>query len=38
LNPNTPDQLARIVYRCLTVPDYGLVELEKDFVDFLRKD
>jgi serine/threonine protein kinase len=38
LNPNTPDQLARIVYRCLTVTEYGLAELEKDLVDFLRKD
>ncbi len=38
LNPNTPDALARIVYRCLTVPDYGLVELERDLVDFLRKE
>lgn len=38
LNPNTPEALARIVYRCLTVPDYGLAELETDLVDFLRKD
>jgi serine/threonine protein kinase len=38
LNPNTPEQLARIVYRCLTVPDYGLPELEADLVDFLRKE
>lgn len=38
LNPNTPEPLARIVYRCLTVPDYGLAELEKDLVDFLRKE
>ena len=38
LNPNTPEPLARIVYRCLTVPDYGLDELETDLVDFLRKD
>jgi serine/threonine protein kinase len=38
LNPNTPDALARIVYRCLTVAEYGLEALEKDFVDFLRKD
>jgi serine/threonine protein kinase len=37
LNPNTPEPLARIIYRCLTVPDYGLVELENDLVDFLRK-
>ena len=38
LNPNTPDALARIVYRCLTVPEYGLEGLEKDLVDFLRKE
>ncbi len=37
LNPNTPEPLARIVYRCLTVADYGLAELEQDFVGFLRK-
>ncbi len=37
LNPNTPEPLARIVYRCLTVPDYGLAELEQDLVAFLRK-
>jgi serine/threonine protein kinase len=38
LNPNTPEPLAKIVYRCLTVPEYGLAELEHDLVDFLRKD
>ncbi len=38
LNPNTPEPLAKMVYRCLTVPDYGLAELEKDLVDFLRKE
>jgi len=38
LNPNTPEPLARIVYRCLTVQEYGLAELEKDLVDFLRKE
>lgn len=38
LNPNTPDALASIVYRCLTVPEYGLPELEADLVDFLRKE
>jgi serine/threonine protein kinase len=37
LNPNTPEPLAQIVYRCLTVPDYGLYELEADLVNFLRK-
>jgi serine/threonine protein kinase len=38
LNPNTPEALSRIVYRCLIVPEYGLAELEGDLVDFLRKD
>tara|TARA_R110002126_G_scaffold266899_4_gene410296 strand:- start:7992 stop:8918 length:927 start_codon:yes stop_codon:yes gene_type:complete len=38
LNPNTPEALARIVYRCLTVMEYGLPELEADLVDFLRKE
>ncbi|MCP5021824.1 MAG: hypothetical protein GY930_08595 [bacterium] len=37
LNPNTPEPLARIVYRCLTVSEYGLADLEEDLVDFLRK-
>ena len=37
LNPNTPDSLEQIVYRCLTVTEYGLEELERDLVDFLRK-
>jgi serine/threonine protein kinase len=38
LNPNTPEPLAKLVYRCLTVADYGLPELERDLVDFLRRD
>jgi len=38
LNPNTPEPLAKIVYRALTVPEYGLPELERDLVDFLRKE
>lgn len=38
LNPNTPEPLSKIIYRCLTVPDYRLSELEGDLVDFLRKD
>jgi serine/threonine-protein kinase len=37
LNPNTPEPLARIAYRCLTVMDYGLEQLEEDLVSFLRK-
>ena len=38
LNPNTPDALERITYRCLTVMDYDLEELEADLVAFLRKE
>ncbi|HJP01908.1 MAG TPA: hypothetical protein QF764_09100 [Planctomycetota bacterium] len=38
LNPNTPDALAEIVYRCLVVSEYGLDELEQGLVDFLRKE
>jgi len=38
LNPNTPEALEKITYRCLTVMDYGLKELEADLVDFLRKE
>ena len=38
LNPNTPEALEQIAYRCLTVMEYGLSELEADLVDFLRKD
>lgn len=37
LNPNTPEALEQIVYRCLTVMEYGLPDLEKDLVAFLRK-
>ena len=38
LNPNTPDALSRIVYRCLTVAEYDLPDLERDLVEFLRRD
>jgi serine/threonine protein kinase len=37
LSPNSPPALERLVYNCLTVPDYGLPELEADLVAFLRK-
>ena len=37
LNPNTPEALERIVYKCLIVPEYDLKELEEDLVKFLRK-
>jgi hypothetical protein len=38
MNPNTPEALAKIVYKCLVVPEYGLAQLEADLVDFLRKE
>jgi serine/threonine protein kinase len=38
LNANTPEPLSKVIYRCLTVPEYGLPELERDLVDFLRRD
>jgi hypothetical protein len=38
INPNTPELLSKIIYRCLTVAEYGLAELERDLVDFLRRD
>ncbi len=38
LNANTPEALAKIIYRCLTVQEYGLAELEKELVDFLRRE
>ena len=38
LNPNTPKALSDIIYRCLTVQEYDLPDLEQDLVDFLRKD
>ena len=38
LNPNTPEALEKITYRCLTVMEYGLEDLEQDLVDFLRKE
>jgi eukaryotic-like serine/threonine-protein kinase len=37
LNPNTPEALERIVYKCLIVPEYDLKDLEEDLVNFLRK-
>ena len=37
LNPKTPEELERIVYRCITVQDYGLTELQSDFETFISK-
>ena len=37
LNPKTPDELGRIVYRCITVQDYGLDELQTDLESFISK-
>ncbi|MBL8724416.1 MAG: protein kinase [Planctomycetes bacterium] len=37
LNPKTPEELERIVYRCITVPSYGLDELVADLEGFISK-
>jgi hypothetical protein len=37
LNPKTPEELERIVYRCITVPGYGLEELKTDLEAFISK-
>lgn len=35
LNPKTPPELERIVYRCITVPGYGLEDLKTDLERFI---
>lgn len=35
LNPKTPPELERIIYRCITVQDYGLHELRVDLEEFI---
>ncbi|MCA8977902.1 MAG: protein kinase [Planctomycetes bacterium] len=37
LNPKTPEELERIIYRCITVKDYGLEELRTDLEAFISK-
>ncbi len=37
LNPKTPPELEQIVYRCITVPSYGLPELKTDLEEFIGK-
>jgi serine/threonine-protein kinase len=37
LNPKTPEELERIVYRCITVSGYGLEELKTDLEAFISK-
>lgn len=37
LNPKTPPDLERIVYRCITVPSYGLAELKSDLEEFIGR-
>lgn len=37
LNPKTPEELERIIYRCITVPGYGLEELKNDLEAFISK-
>lgn len=36
LNPSIPDEMPPIISRCIRVPDYGLGDLERDLVEFLR--
>jgi serine/threonine protein kinase len=37
LNPKTPPDLERIIYRCITVPQYGLRELRADLEEFIGR-
>jgi serine/threonine-protein kinase len=37
LNPKTPEELERIIYRCITVPTYGMDELKTDLEAFISK-
>lgn len=37
LNPKTPEELERIIYRCITVSGYGLDELAVDLEAFISK-
>ena len=37
LNPKTPEELERIIYRCITVSGYGLDELKADLESFISK-
>lgn len=37
LNPKTPEELERIIYRCITVPSYGLEELKTDLESFISR-
>ncbi|MCB9868863.1 MAG: hypothetical protein H6836_08355 [Planctomycetes bacterium] len=37
LNPKTPPDLERIIYRCITVPTYGLEELKTDLEEFIGR-
>ena len=37
LNPKTPEELERIIYRAITVPSYGLPELKNDLEAVIAK-
>ena len=37
LNPKTPPELERIIYRCITVSSYGLDELRQDLEEFIGR-
>jgi len=37
LNPKTPPELERIIYRCITVQEYGLEELRAELEEFIGR-
>ncbi|MBL8900745.1 MAG: protein kinase [Planctomycetes bacterium] len=37
INPNTPDMLQDIIYRCIVSTDYGLAGLRQDLIEFLHR-
>ncbi len=37
LNPRTPPELEQIIYKCITVQNYGLTDLRKDLEEFIQK-
>ncbi len=37
LNPKAPEELSRIIYKCITVPAYGLTDLRDDLEAFIAK-
>lgn len=37
LNPRTPPELEHIIYRCITVQSYGMVDLRQELEEFIAK-